>query len=153
MALTAFEKQLLNDFQHDFPLERRPYRAIAERLGVSEQAVLEAMQALHNQNLVHRIGSIIQVNKIGKSMLAAMAVPTSALTEVAEIINQFQEVNHNYERENSLNLWFVLIGENQSHLDAVVADIEQQTGFPVLQFPLLKDYFIDLGFELDLSDG
>ncbi len=67
--------QLLNDYQQDFPLTPRPYLAIAESLGVSEDDVLLAMQELTDQTLINRIGTIIKPNKMGKSMLVAMAVP------------------------------------------------------------------------------
>jgi len=35
----------------------------------------------------------------------------------------------------------------------VIADIELKTGFKALLLPLLADYYINLGFELDLQDG
>jgi DNA-binding Lrp family transcriptional regulator len=153
MELSSLEKRLLNDFQQDFPLTARPFLAIAERLSVTEQEVLVAMQLLTEKGLIQRIGSIIQPNKIGKSLLAAVAVPDENLEQVASIISQFPEVNHNYERENALNLWFVLMAEDEQHLQTVIADIEQQIGYRVLQFPLLQDFYINLGFDLDLTDG
>lgn len=41
MELSHLEKQLLNDFQQDFPLTPRPFFDIARLLSVSEQDVLE----------------------------------------------------------------------------------------------------------------
>ena len=35
------EKELLDGFQREFPLESRPYRVIAERLGCDEDTVLD----------------------------------------------------------------------------------------------------------------
>ena len=58
-----------------------------------------------------------------------MAIPEQQLESIAEIVSQFPEVNHNYERENHFNLWFVLIANNQEHLQAVITKIESQTGF------------------------
>ncbi len=153
MALNRLEKQLLNDFQQDFPLTPRPFLAIARQLAVTEQDVLEAMRLLSDQGLVQRIGGIIQPNTIGKSLLAAVSVPGSELDTIARIINQYPEVNHNYERENRLNLWFVLMAEDDHHLQAVIDDIEQRIGYQVLKFPLLRDFYINLGFDLDLNDG
>ncbi len=153
MKLSPLEKHLLNDFQQDFPLTPRPFLAIAERLSVTEQEVLAAMQCLSEQGLVQRIGSIIQPNKIGKSLLAAVSVPDEELENVARSISQYPEVNHNYERENRLNLWFVLMAEDERQLQTVIADIEERIGYEVLQFPLLQDFYINLGFDLDLADG
>lgn len=150
--LAPLHKRLLNDYQQDFPLSPTPYRDIAEQLGVSEDEVLNAFQTLSEQQMISRIGPVIAPNSIGNSALVAMAVPDTDLARVAELVSAYPEVNHNYERENRFNLWFVLIADSEPHLKAVIADIETQTGYPVMLLPMLADYFINLGFELNLHD-
>ena len=150
--LTALHKQLLNDFQQDFPLSPTPYKDIASSLGVTEDDVLSIFAELTDEQFVVRIGSVISPNHIGSSTLMAMTVPSEHLQHIAEIVNQYPEVNHNYERENRFNLWFVLIAKDKGHLQAVIEDIENKTGFKTLYLPLLADYFINLGFELDFDD-
>jgi len=150
--LSPLQKQLLNNFQQDFPVSPQPYLEIAKRLGVSENEVLTAFKELADQYYISRIGPIIAPNHIGKSTLVAMAIPPKKLTEVANQISQLDEVNHNYERDHHYNLWFVLISENQQHLQTLLKAIEMQTGYIAMQLPLLKDYFINLGFQLDLQD-
>lgn len=151
--LSALHKRLLNDFQQDFPLTPRPYLKLAEALGVSEEEVLSALQELADGDLIYRVGPVIRPNQIGHSMLVAMAVPTEQLQQVAEIISRFPEVNHNYERDNRFNLWFVLIADNREQLQRTVDDIEYQCGYPAMRLPLLADYFINLGFAMELDDG
>ena len=150
--LSPLDKQLLNNYQQEFPLSPRPYLTIAEALGVTENEVLAAYNALAEKDFISRIGPIIQANHIGLSTLIAMAIPTDQLTVTANIISCFAEVNHNYEREHHFNLWFVLIAADEQHLHTTVTDIEVQTGFKTMQLPLLEDYFINLGFQLDLED-
>ncbi len=151
--LNALHKQLLNNYQQDFPLTPRPYLAIAEQLGVDEDDVLSALQDLAGQNLISRVGPVIKPNQIGKSLLVAMAVPEAQLPQIADKISCFPEVNHNYERENRFNLWFVLIADNDEHLRHTLNKIEQQSGYKTMPLPLQADYYINLGFELDLDDG
>ena len=150
--LLALHKQLLNNYQQDFPLSPRPYRDIANQLGVDEADVLEAFQALSEQKLISRIGPVIAPNCVGSSALVAMAVPEADLPRVAEQISFYREVNHNYERENRFNLWFVLIANDERHLQAVIDDIERKTGFKTMLLPMVADYYINLGFELNLHD-
>ncbi|WP_446810020.1 Lrp/AsnC family transcriptional regulator [Methylomonas sp. 2BW1-5-20] len=150
--LAPLHKRLLNDYQQDFPLSPTPYRDIADQLGVSEDEVLNAFQTLSEQQMISRIGPVIAPNSIGNSALVAMAVPEIDLARVAELVSAYPEVNHNYERENRFNLWFVLIADSEPHLKAVIADIETQTGYPAMLLPMLADYFINLGFELNLHD-
>lgn len=152
LVLSDLQKKLLNDFQRNFPLTPEPYAAIAKQLDVSEDAVLAALNELDEKQCISRIGAIIPPNQIGVSTLAAMSVPENELERVAAQINQYIEVNHNYEREHEVNLWFVLIAQHAAHLDEVITSIENETGYPVLRFPLIKEFFIDLSFHLDLSN-
>jgi DNA-binding Lrp family transcriptional regulator len=153
MSLTLLQKKLLNDFQRDFPLSPTPYADIAATLNVTETQVLQAFEELNQQAVISRIGAIIPPNQIGVSTLAAMRVPENELENVAQKVSDFREVNHNYERENALNLWFVVIANDAAHLDKVIGDIETATDFQVLRFPLEKEFFIDLSFNLDLSSA
>jgi len=150
--LNTLQQKLLNDYQQDFPLSIRPYNDIAQALGVTEDEVLLAFEELSNEQFVTRIGAVIAPNKMGVSSLMAMAVPDDQLQQVAGIVSQYEEVNHNYERENRFNLWFVLITKDEQSLQQLITDIELKTGFKMLYLPLLADYFINLGFELDFDD-
>jgi len=150
--LTPLHKRLLNDYQRDFPLSPTPYQDIATELGVSEGEVIAAFAELDESDVITRIGPVIPPNRIGVSTLAAIAVPEAELESVAQLISAYPEVNHNYEREHRFNLWFVVIAADAQHLAQVLADIEQQCGYPVMSLPLLEDYFIDLSFKLDLHD-
>jgi DNA-binding Lrp family transcriptional regulator len=153
MTLTHLQKKLLNDFQRDFPISATPFADIAEKLNISENAVLEAFQELNDKNFIGRIGAIIPPNQIGVSTLAAISVPENELNIVAEKVSSFSEVNHNYERENALNLWFVVIANDAAHLNNVIEQIEQKTGYDVLCFPLEKEFFIDLSFKMDFENA
>lgn len=152
LKLSDLQKKLLNDFQRNFPLTPKPYADIAKQFGVSENDVLDALNELDEKQCISRIGAIIPPNQIGVSTLAAMSVPENEIERVAAQINQYTEVNHNYEREHEVNLWFVLIAQNAAHLDKVITSIENESGYPVLRFPLIKEFFIDLSFHLDLTN-
>ena len=149
--LSPLHKRLLNDFQRDFPLSPRPYQDIADALGVSEDDVLSALTELNERHYISRIGPIIPPNQLGVSTLVAMAVPEQQLQAVADKISAYPEVNHNYEREHRFNLWFVAMAADAGHLQAVLDSIEQDTGYKPLSLPMLDDFFIDLGFKLDLQ--
>lgn len=149
--LTDLHKHLLNDFQRDFPLSPTPYRDMADRLGATEADVMDALTELSDQHFISRIGAIIPPNHIGVSTLVAMAVPEPQLQSVADKISAYPEINHNYEREHHFNLWFVAIASDDEHLQTLIHSIELETGYKALQLPLLDDFFIDLGFKLDLQ--
>ena len=147
----ALDRRLLDDFQRDFPLDPRPFAALAERLGVGETEVLERLRRLQAQGAISRIGAVITPHRAGCSTLAAIAVPPDELDEVAELVSSYAEVNHNYEREHELNLWFVVTAPSRERVEAVLGEIETRTGLPVLDLPLVEAYRLDLGFPLSWS--
>ena len=147
-ALSELDRRLLNDFQRDFPLSPAPYAEIADRLGVTENKVLERLKELARAGAISRVGAVVRPNTVGVSTLAAMAVPPAELESVAALVNGYSEVNHNYERENRLNLWFVAAATDATRLEVVLNEIAARAGHEVLSFPLVEDYRIDLGFDL-----
>jgi DNA-binding Lrp family transcriptional regulator len=80
-------------------------------------------------------------------------VPAERLAAVAARVSRASGVNHNYERENALNLWFVATAPDSARLDALLADIGRATGLEVLALPLIEEYHIDLGFDLGQRGG
>lgn len=146
--LTAFERRLLDPYQRDFPLSPTPYADIAAELGVTEADVLETLKRLAAMGAISRIGAVVKPRALGASTLAAMAVPPARLEEIAALVSTYGEVNHNYEREHVVNLWFVVTAPGKARLAAVLDDIEERTGFTVHRLPMIEDYHIDLGFTL-----
>lgn len=146
--MNTFDQQLLDDFQRDFPLVSRPFAAIGERVGMSEQDVIDAYQRFADERTVSRIGAIIKPGAVGASTLAAMAVPLDRLDDVARLVSSYDEVNHNYAREHAFNMWFVVAAPDKAHLDAVLAEITAKTGLAVMNLPILEDFHLDLGFKL-----
>jgi siroheme decarboxylase len=147
-AFTELEKELLDAFQRDLPPTPQPYAEIARRLGVTEEEVLHTLERLQRQGAVSRVGAVFQPGRLGASTLAAMSVPAARLQEVAALVSGYPEVNHNYEREHELDLWFVVAAATAERVSAVLEEIEERTGLRVLDLPLVEDYHIDLGFRL-----
>ncbi len=69
---------------------------------------------------------------IGSSTLAAVAAPEERFDEVAEIINGYRQVNHNYRRAHDWNVWFVVTAGSRQRRDRILAEIEERTGCSVL---------------------
>ena len=148
MTPDRFQQKLLNNYQRDFPLDRRPFATIAEALGVDEAEVLASYRRLCDAGLVSRIGAVLRPHRCGWSTLAAMGVPAARLEAVADLVSAYPEVNHNYEREHALNLWFVVTAPDRDHVTGVLDEIEHETGIEVLDLPLEEAFCLDLGFPL-----
>jgi siroheme decarboxylase len=148
LGLSDIEWQLLNSFQHDFPLVTEPYKEIGRQLGISEDEVLQRLQHLHECGMVSRVGSVLRNGTLGVSTLAAVEVAPHDIDRVAEVINSFGEVNHNYEREHAVNLWFVVTARTNERLMEILAEIESKSGSEVLMMPMEENFHINLGFPI-----
>ncbi len=151
--LSPLEKHLLNEYQQGMPVSPRPYADMAQHLqqfniNTSEQEVISCLINLQENGFISRVGAVLQPQKVGSSTLAAIAVPEHRINEVAQIINTFSEVNHNYQREHQYNIWFVVTAETLDQVLQVLQDIEQKCGLPVLNLPMEENFHINLGFPL-----
>lgn len=142
------DRRLIDEFQRGFPLIPAPFAALAAKLGSTPSDILDRLKRLTGAGVVARIGATFRPHRVGASTLAAMAVAPADLPRVAALVGQFDEVNHNYEREHRLNLWFVVTADDAARVRAVLAEIETATGLPVLDLPLERGYHLDLGFPL-----
>jgi DNA-binding Lrp family transcriptional regulator len=99
--------------------------------------------------VIGRIGAVFAPNTIGASTLAALSAAPQALERAAQAVNRFPEVNHNYERDHAINLWFVVTAADDDHLARTLMAIEREADCgTLLRMPLLEEYRIDLGFDL-----
>ena len=145
---TPLEYVVLNDWQRDFPIVRRPFGEIARRAGVTELEVMATVERLHARGAISRVGAVFAPRRVGASTLAALAAPPDRIERIAAIVSARPEVNHNYQREHRYNLWFVATAADQAALDVVLAGIERETGCAVISLPLENEFHIDLGFDL-----
>lgn len=142
-------QKLIDRYQKGFPLSSRPYLTMADELGVSEEEVLASLAEMKDEKIITRVGPVFDHRKAGASTLVAMSVPQERLHKVAEQVNGFAGVNHNYAREHHYNLWFVVTAKNQDMLKKTIAEIEQETGYSSMPLPMERSFHIDLGFKID----
>ena len=148
IALDAVDRRLLDEHQRGFPICETSFAEIANRLDCEASEVIRRLARLKRRGMVSRVGPVFTPGRIGASTLAAMAVPPGRLESVAEYVNRYPAVNHNYEREHAINLWFVLTAPTLEGLDETLTDIRRCTGLDVLDLRLERAYHIDLGFPL-----
>jgi len=128
-VLTAFYKEILNAVQVEFPLEERPFAAIAAKLGSDEETILQRILELQSMGYIRRFGAFFDSHALGyKGTLVAARVEPSRLEETAEFINGFDCITHNYEREGEYNLWFTLLTEDEAEKAAVLQQVAELPG-------------------------
>ncbi len=143
--MDEIDRRLINDLQGGLPIARRPFAEIAARVGLPEGDVIARLQRLLDQRILSRFGPLYDAERLGGGLtLAAMAVPRERFDEVAAIVNAFPEVAHNYERDHTLNMWFVVATERPERVAQVLTEIRQATGLAVLDLPKVEEFFLNL---------
>lgn len=146
--MDSIDRQLINRLQSGFPVCAAPYAQVAATLGITEAEVLTRLRDLLDTGMLTRFGPLFHAEHLGGALtLAALKVPEAEFERVADIVNAFPEVAHNYARAHVLNMWFVLATETPEQIPQVLAAIEQQTGLKVYNMPKQREYFVNLQLE------
>jgi len=139
----ATDRRIINALQEGFPLCSRPFAEVASRLGIAEDNLIARLDRLRKRGAITRFGPFFDAAAMGGAFcLCAMAVPKAQFDAIAEKVNAYPEVAHNYQRAHKLNMWFVLATERPQDIEAAAGAIEEETGLAVLRFPKLEEFYI-----------
>jgi len=152
-ATDTLDLRILDALQQDIPLVARPWETIASRLDIPEPLLLERLRHLSAKGVIRGISPIIESRALGitAATLVALPVPAEKIREVAELINRYAEVSHNFRRDHQYSLWFTLSAENEGALEKILSGILARTGFSrdeILNLPTVKKIKIDVRFPL-----
>jgi DNA-binding Lrp family transcriptional regulator len=151
-GLDDVDAALIDGYQSGFPVVEEPFAAVAADLDITEREALDRVERLRERGVFRRFGAVLNPPVIGSSTLAAVSAPEDRFDEVAEVINGYRQVNHNYRRSHEWNMWFVVTAGSRETRDDIIADIEARTGLDVLVLPMLTDFYIDLEFPVVNGD-
>jgi DNA-binding Lrp family transcriptional regulator len=147
--MDAIDRAIINNLQGGFPVSAQPFANAAMALGLSEDELIGRIGRLLSDGTLTRFGPMYHAERLGGGLsLAAMQVPSDDFERVADIVNGFPEVAHNYARDHAFNMWFVLATEEPERIDAVIGEIERRSGYRVYNMPKLDKYFVGLRFEV-----
>jgi len=143
-------RAILNRVQSDFPLTPRPYRTVAEDLGLSEDDVLNRLKGLKKEGFIRRIGGNFVPEKLGFiSTLCASRVPEDKIDLFAATVNRYPGVTHNYQRNNEFNIWFTFIAPSMDEIHENLDRIRLETGInDIINLPATKVFKIKAQFNL-----
>ncbi|MGZ8136838.1 MAG: Lrp/AsnC family transcriptional regulator [Methylococcaceae bacterium] len=146
--MDEIDRNIINTLQKGFPISDAPYRQVATVLNISQTELLARLKNLLDDATLTRFGPLYNAEQSGGALtLAAVKAPAERFDEIAELINAFPEVAHNYARNHELNMWFVLATETPEQQQQTISAIERQTGLTVYNMPKLKEYFVNLNLK------
>jgi DNA-binding Lrp family transcriptional regulator len=149
--LDDLDRELLNAVQWDFPLEPRPFAALAERLGIDEPQVRARVQKVKDAGVLRQLSAIFDTRALGySSALVAAKVAPEKIDEAADVVSAHPGVSHNYKRNHAYNLWYTVAVPPRESLDDHVDVLHRSSGALVTRkLPTLTLYKI--GVKLDMT--
>lgn len=150
LKMDKTDRLIINSIQSDFPVSKRPYREIGERLGLAEDDVIRRIQKLRESEVIRRIGGNFFPDKLGfLSTLCAAQVPEDKIDFFAGTVNSYEGVTHNYIRKNKFNVWFTFIAPSMEEIEKNLQEIKEKTGVEkILNLPATDVFKIRAKFKV-----
>lgn len=151
--MDEIDKKLLNLIQYEIPIDKRPFQKIGEKLYITEEEVLIRINKLKKEGLIRRVGGIFDSRKLGyTSTLCAAKVPSHKVDKIAKIINNYDEITHNYLREDEYNMWFTVITFSKENLCKILKEIKENTNLKdIISLPSTQFFKVRMALNLDLG--
>ena len=135
------EKKVIAALQGDIPVCARPYREIADAIGVDEETVLQVIRDLHARGVIRRFGATLRHQKSGfnANAMVAWQVDEALIEKVGEQIAGYPEVTHCYRRDPApdwpYNLYTMVHAADEAGCRDIARRIAQETG--IAEYTLL----------------
>ena len=134
MKLLLQDKRLIHELQSDLPLSPTPYAAVAEAVGITEQAVIEKIQQWKREGVIRRIGAVLRHQQVGRShnVMSVWNVPKDRVDEIGALLASCSEITHCYERATSANwsynLFAMIHCASEAECNSLISSIVEKTG-------------------------
>lgn len=128
------EKKVIAALQGDMPVSRRPYRDIAECIGLDEDTVLAVVRDLYEQGVIRRFGATLRHQKSGytANAMVAWSVEEARIETTGQQIAAYDEVTHCYRRDPApdwpYNLYTMVHAPDESGCREIARRISEETG-------------------------
>jgi DNA-binding Lrp family transcriptional regulator len=151
--LSDQERSVITLIQASFPLVRRPFEAVGEKLGLGEEVVLELVEGLKKAGLIRNIGPVFEPARFGvSSELIAARVAPKKLERVGAAVGEWRPVTHCYARSHSINLWLAALSADRQWFEEARERLLEMPGVSgVWRLPAVRRFKVAVRF--DLTDG
>ena len=132
--LTDVEKKIIALLQTDIPVVRRPFKVMAEQIGITEDEFLSVLKSLDDRKMIRRFGATLKHQKSGfkANAMVAWMVDEDKVEETGKIMATFQEITHCYRRNPApgwrYNLYTMVHATSEDECHAIVKRISKAVG-------------------------
>ena len=144
------DRKILNQIQVDFPVDSRPYKILAEKIGIREDELIQRINQMKKDLLIRRIGGNFSPDRLGYySTLCAAKVPEDKIEVFTKTVNEYSGVTHNYKRDHEFNIWFTFIETSVEIIKTNLENIKKTTKVEtILNLPATRVFKISANFKV-----
>ena len=128
------DRDVVRATQGDLPVEPEPYRQAAERLGMTQEALVEHLQGMKERGLLRRVAAILFHRRAGFSAngMGVWAVPPDRIAELGPRMAAFRGISHCYERPTypdwPYSVFTMAHGRSKEECDSILDAVGEATG-------------------------
>jgi DNA-binding Lrp family transcriptional regulator len=134
-VLAEEERQVLLAIQDGLPLVPQPYREVGDRLGMSEERVMDLVRSMLAEGKIKRLAAVPNHYALGirANGMAVWDVPDDRVSKVGQRLGEMPEVSHCYRRPRHppdwpYNLFAMVHGYTREEVLAAVERIARELG-------------------------
>jgi DNA-binding Lrp family transcriptional regulator len=138
--LTDLEKRVILALQRDLEVEPRPFKELADLLGLEEEVVLDTIRGLMAKDYIRRFGATLRHQKSGfeANALVAWKVPEADIKRIGQEMAAQRVVSHCYYRRPAppdwpYNLYTMVHGRTKEECLETAARMARETGLSEYQ--------------------
>jgi siroheme decarboxylase len=127
-------KNILARLPSQFPLTNRPYKEMAETIGISEHELIDTLKSLKASGVLRRVAAVLAHRKASYSHNAMVIweVDEKNIKRIGAIMASFPEISHCYERDTggywAYNLYTMVHGKRHEDCMKSIERIAQKVG-------------------------
>ncbi len=146
--------KILNLMQEGIPISENPFHKMAGELGITPDELMGRLENIKKSGYIRRIGAIFDSSKLGyESVLVGAKVSENKISSIADIINSYNEVTHNYYRDNgrknSINIWFTITTKDSGERKRILEEISSRSGVYLYEFPKVQLFKLKVFFNME----
>lgn len=132
--LSEKDKDIIREIQHGIPLCSVPFKVIADKLGITEEKLIDRLREFKEKGIIRRFGARVKHNKAGykENIMVLWKVPEENLDETGSVMAGYREVSHCYVRpelpELPYNLYTMIHGREEGDIFKIIKNISDITG-------------------------
>ena len=132
--ITQCDRQIINQLGKDLPLCSRPFKKIAQEIGIEVEALFNKIREYQARGWIRKFSAGLRHTYLQAASTNAMGVwrvPENRVQKVGQIMASFREVSHCYERAThpkwQYNLYTMIHASSKQDCERMARIISQKT--------------------------